>query len=259
MPKRSMICVPIDSFLSRLFHDQEAERLKLGKIVRVGGYTTRMLDRRHSHLNRNIRSQSGGAGGFFPYAIVAFDGIQDMLSLLGGPMTRPLTIFAAVVMGISSRAQVLTISPNDHARWTSKLTENDRILLLPALQDATGEHNADVLKLFSAFKVPLSKADAPVIVATSIKDCGMHGNCEFLVFRKQAAVYVPILDSIAGDWDLKDTRHHGYRDIDLTDYQGAHWIISTWEYGGRRYHVSACIERATDGTQDQKPLEQCGS
>jgi hypothetical protein len=174
-------------------------------------------------------------------------------------MTRPLTICAAFLMGISSGAQVLTISPIDHARWTSKLTENERLILLPALQEATGEHNADVLKLFSAFEVPLSKADAPVIVATSIKDCGNHGNCEFLVFRKQTAAYVPILDSIAGDWDLKDTRHHGYRDIVLTDYQGAHWIISTWEYDGRRYHVSACTERTTDGTQDQKPLRVCGS
>lgn len=172
-------------------------------------------------------------------------------------MTQLPTIFALLMIGVLSGAQVLTVGPNGHSRWQSKLTEKERALLVPALQSATGEYGPGLLKLYTAFEVPLSRTGAPGIVAIS-DEISPQGNSAFLVFRQKSAAYVPILNTVAGAWDLKDTRHQGYRDIVLTNYQGVQQMISTWEFDGRQYHVTGCIQRTTDGAQREQPLNRCG-
>lgn len=185
--------------------------------------------------------------------------LSHVLSWLHESMTQ--TIAAKFLMGIFLGAQVLVIPSNSRQHWEwnpSKLTEKERRLFVPALQDATGIRNPDILATFSLFKVPLSRTGTLATIAISLRDCGAHRNCSFLVFQRSASAYVSILDSVAGDWTLKDARHHGYRDIVLTNYQGVSRMVSTWDFDGKRYRVSGCIE-VTDGAQDEKPLKFCGS
>jgi hypothetical protein len=135
------------------------------------------------------------------------------------------------------------------------LSAKERAMLLPALQAATGAQQADLLRSFTVFELPLAAKGEPAIVAISRIDCGVHPNCGFFVFRQQNSVDVPILNSVAGDWDTKDSRHHGYRDIVLTNYQGVRKVIATWQFDGKRYRVNACVEQAANGTQQR--LEHC--
>ena len=166
-------------------------------------------------------------------------------------------MIAALLFGMLAVGQVLTVGPGGRVHRTSALTKSERAILLPALQDSVGDHNPDLLASFSIFEEPLSRTGIQAIIAISVKNCGVHGNCPFLVFRQKGSVDVPILNSVAGDWDLKDTRHHTYRDIVLTNYQGIHQVITTWQFDGQTYRVSTCIGR-TANTQKKLPVSECG-
>lgn len=172
-------------------------------------------------------------------------------------MIRSLTIIAIFLLAVPGKTQVLTASLNGHVRSTSAPAEKDRAILLPAIQGAVGDDSPDLLKLFSAFKSRSQVRKPPAIIAISLKNCGVHPNSEFLVFRQLGSIDVPILNSVAGDWALKDARHHSFHDIVLTNYQGVHRMISTWQYDGRRYRARDCIDQTADGTQNEKPANQC--
>ncbi len=171
---------------------------------------------------------------------------------------RRFTIAALAMSGLFAVAQVLTVSPDAHVRASTGLTKSEQARLLPALQSATGDDRPDLLNSFRAYKESLAKTGTPAIIAISAKDCGVHSNCPFLVLLQHGSADVLILNSVAGDWNLKDTRHHGFRDIILTNYQGIRQLVSTWLYDGQSYRVSACMDRTSDGAQHETPAVQCG-
>jgi hypothetical protein len=86
----------------------------------------------------------------------------------------------------------------------------------------------------------------------------VNPNSSFLIFQQFATTDTPILDSVAGDYDLADSRHHGYLDVILTNYQGIHSLVSVWQFDGQRYRVTKCTEKTSDGTQKEIPASQCG-
>jgi len=165
----------------------------------------------------------------------------------------------AILISLLSSAQILTVGNGGHPQ-VSKLSLAQKAVLVPALRDATGDQATNILRSFTVYEAQLSDTEPPAIIAISVDvGCGVHPNCEFLVFRQQGKKDVPILNDVAGDWDLKDTRHHGYRDLVLTNYQGVHTVVSVWQYDGHRYCMSSQVDRATDGSQAQLPVNRCGS
>ncbi|HUN83516.1 MAG TPA: hypothetical protein VMU48_04015 [Terracidiphilus sp.] len=165
----------------------------------------------------------------------------------------------AILISLLSSAQILTVGNGGHPQ-VSKLSSAQKAVLVPALRDATGDHATNILRSFTVYEAPLSDTEPPAIIAISVDvGCGVSPNCEFLVFRQQGKKDVPILNDVAGDWDLKNTRHHGYRDLVLTNYQGVHTVVSIWQYDGHRYCMSSQMDRATDGSQAQLPVNRCGS
>lgn len=173
-------------------------------------------------------------------------------------ITTGFTQIAVLVVTLFSFAQVFTVGASRHSHL-SKLSLAQNAVLAPALRDATGDDAPNILRSFTVYEVPLSDTDPPAIVALSVDvGCGVNPNCEFLVFRQQGKKDVPILNDVAGDWDFKSTRHHGYRDLVLTNYQGVHTLTSVWQYDGQRYCMSSQMDRATDGSQTQLPVNRCG-
>jgi len=165
----------------------------------------------------------------------------------------------AILISLLSSAQILTVGNGGHPQ-VSKLSPAQKAVLAPALRDATGDQARNILRSFTVYEAKLSDTEPPAIIAISVDvGCGVNPNCEFLVFRQQGKKDVPILNDVAGGWDLKDTRHHGYRDLVLTNYQGVHTVVSIWQYDGHRYCMSSQVDRATDGSQAQLPLNRCGS
>ncbi len=164
-----------------------------------------------------------------------------------------------LLLAATCLSQVLTVAPNGKSR-TVGLTEEQKAILLPALQNATGDHSPNLLNTYTAFPEPLAKKELPAIIAISVVvGCGAsHPNCIFLVFRQENGNDIPILNSVAGDYDLQDSRHHGYRDIVLKNYQGIHTMISQWQYDGTQYHVHTCEDSTSDGKHQNAPLNQCG-
>lgn len=173
-------------------------------------------------------------------------------------MTIYLTRIAVLVVFLFSSAQVFTVGSAGHSHM-SKLSPAQKAVLAPALRDVTGHHTTNILRSFTVYEVPLSDKEPPAIIAISVDvGCGVNPNCEFIVFRQLGKKDVPILNDVAGDWDLKNTRHHGYRDLELTNYQGVHTVLSIWQYDGLRYCMSSQTDRATDGSQKQLPVNRCG-
>jgi hypothetical protein len=169
------------------------------------------------------------------------------------------TRIALFVVSLLSGGQIYTVGKGGHPQ-VSQLSHAQKAVLVPALQDATGDHRTDILRSFTVFEAPLSNTEPAAIIAISVSvGCGVDPNCEFLVFRQRGKKDVPILNDVAGDWDLKNTRHHGYRDLVLTNYQGMHTAVSVWQYDGRRYCMSSKIDRATDGSKTELPVTRCGS
>lgn len=169
------------------------------------------------------------------------------------------TRIAVLVAFLFSSAQVFTVGRAGHSHM-SRLSSAQKAVLVPALQDATGDHTTNILHSFSVFQVPLSEKGPPAVIAISVDvGCGVNPNCEFLVFRQLGEKDVPILNDVAGDWDFKSTRHHGYRDLVLTNYQGVHAVLSVWQYDGHRYCMSSQTDRASDGSQTQLSVNCCGS
>ncbi|MGB6745003.1 MAG: hypothetical protein WBE38_15250 [Terracidiphilus sp.] len=172
-------------------------------------------------------------------------------------MTLSFTRIAVLVVSLSCSAQVFTVGRAGHGHM-SELSPEQKAILAPALQDVTGEHAPNILRSFTVYTVPLSRTDAPAIIAISVYvGCGVNPNCEFLVFRQDGDKDTLILQDVAGDWDLNSTRHHGYRDLVLTNYQGVRTVLSVWQFDGRRYCMSSQIERYSDGTQKQLPVNRC--
>lgn len=172
-------------------------------------------------------------------------------------MIKAATVVALLLLAFPAAPQVLTVGRDGRTRPSATLTAREKAVLLPALRDATGDASAN-LASFSVFQEPLSNTGTPAIVAISLKDCGAHHDCPFLVFRKAGSVEIPLLSSVAGDWDLKETRHHGYRDIALTNYEGVQKLVYIWRFDGHKYRVSACTDRTADGAPQSLPLSQCG-
>jgi hypothetical protein len=168
----------------------------------------------------------------------------------------PSSAIAGLIIACGCAAQVLTVGPGGKNQISS-LTEKQKATLLTALQDATGEDRPDLLREYTVFPEPLAKQGPPAIIAIS-SHMGANADSSYLIFRQQGDSDVPILDSVAGDYDLRDSRHHGYLDIVLTNYQGVHWIVSVWQFDGQQYRVSKCTEKSTDGTQKERPASQCG-
>jgi len=136
--------------------------------------------------------------------------------------------------------QIVTVAP-DGATRISRLSAAQKAILLPAIQDATGDHSPDLLQAYSVFPEPLTAKGPPAILAISTKvGCGVNPNCIFLVFRQEHDKDVLILDSVAGAYALKENGHHGYRDIVLTNYMGIHSEVDRWCYDGRQYRMEAC-------------------
>ena len=170
-----------------------------------------------------------------------------------------LTRIAVLTVSLVSSAQVLTVGKAGHSSM-SKLSPAQKAVLAPALRHATGNHTTNILRSFTVYEVPLSDKEPPAIIAISVDvGCGVNPNCEFLVFRQLGEKDVPILNDVAGDWDFKSTRHHGYRDLVLTNYQGVHAVLSVWQYDGHRYCMSSQTDRANDGSQTQLSVNRCGS
>ena len=170
-----------------------------------------------------------------------------------------LTRIAILITSLLSSAQILTVGNAGHPR-VSRLSPAQTAALVPALQDATGDHTTNILRSFAVYEAPLSDTEPQAIIAISVGvGCGVNPNCEFLVFRQQGKKDVLILNAVAGDWDFKNTRHHGYRDLVLTNYQGVHTVVSVWRYDGHRYCMSSQMDRATDGSQTRLPVSRCGS
>jgi hypothetical protein len=165
---------------------------------------------------------------------------------------------AALIVPLGCSAQVYTVGRTGHGHM-SELSPAQKAILTPALRDATGERTPDILRSFTVYAVPLSDQGAPAIIAISVDvGCGVNPNCEFLVFRQDGNKDILILNDVAGDWDFKSTRHHGYRDLVLTNYQGVHTVLSVWQFDGHRYCMTSQTDRSTDGTQTQRPVNGCG-
>ncbi len=173
-------------------------------------------------------------------------------------MIRALTILVVLLLAVQARAQVYTVGKDGRARPGPGLTKSEQATLLPALRAVTDD-DPDLFTSFSAFEEPLSERSKPAIVAISHKDCDRHSNCTFLVFRKLGSADVLLLDEAAADWDFKDSRHHGYRDIVLTYYMGYRQQISTWQFDGRLYLMSTCTCWTGYGTPDVKLIGPCGT
>jgi len=173
-------------------------------------------------------------------------------------MTLSIARIAVVIVSLSCSAQVFTVGRTGHGHM-SELSPKQKAILVPALREATGEHAPDILGSFTVYAVPLSHTDAPAIIAISVgMGCGVNPNCEFLIFRQDGSKDTLILQDVAGDWDMNGTRHHGYRDVVLTNYQGVHTVLSVWQFDGRRYCMSSQTDRSSDGTQKQLPVNRCG-
>jgi hypothetical protein len=171
--------------------------------------------------------------------------------------TLSFTRIAALIFSLGCSAQVFTVDRAGHGQM-SELSSAQKAVLAPALQDATGEHTPDILRSFTVYAVPLSNKDAPAIVAISVEvGCGVNPNCEFLLFRQDGNKDTLILSDVAGDWDFNSTRHHGYRDLVLTNYQGVHTVLSVWQFDGHRYCMSSQTDRSSDGSQAQLPVSRC--
>jgi hypothetical protein len=172
--------------------------------------------------------------------------------------TFSFTRIAVLIISLGCSAQVFTVGRAGRGHM-SELSPAQRAVLAPALQDATGEHAPDILQSFTVYAVPLSDKDAPSIVAISVDvGCGVNPNCEFLVFRQDGNKDILILNDVAGNWDFNSTRHHGYRDLALTNYQGVHTVLSIWQFNGHRYCMSSQSDRSSDGIQKQLPVNRCG-
>src|SRR5580658_458900 len=168
------------------------------------------------------------------------------------------TRIAALIISLGCSAQVFTVGRAGPGHM-SELSPAQKAVLKTALQDATGEHTPDILRSFTVYAVPLSNKDAPAIIAISVDvGCGVNPNCEFLVFRQDKNKDILILNDVAGDWDFNSMRHHGYRDLVLTNYQGVHTVLSVWQFDGHRYCMTSQTDRSTDGTQTQRPVNGCG-
>jgi hypothetical protein len=167
------------------------------------------------------------------------------------------TRIAAPMVSLSCSAQVFTVGRAGHGRM-SELSPAQKAVLAPALQNATGEQTPDILRSFTVFAVPLSNNDSPAIIAISVKvGCGVNPNCEFLVFRQHGNKDIPILSDVAGDWDFNSTRHHGYLDLTLTNYQGVHRVLSIWQFDGNQYCMTSRTDRSSDGTQKKLLVNHC--
>lgn len=169
------------------------------------------------------------------------------------------TQIAVLVVSLLVSAQVFTVGRAGHSH-VSKLSPAQKAVLAPALRDATGDQTTNILASFTVYEVPLADKEPPAIIAISVEvGCGANPNCEFLVFRQLGKKDIPILNDVAGDWDFKSTRHHGYRDLVLTNYQGVHTVLSLWQYDGHRYCMSSQTDRTSDGSQMQLPVNRCES
>ena len=105
------------------------------------------------------------------------------------------------------------------------------------------------------FPVPLSNNDSPAIIAISVNaGCGVNPNCEFLVFRQHENKDILILSGVAVDWDFNSTRHHGYHDLTLTNYQGVHRVLSVWQFDGHQYCLTSQTDRSSDGAERKLPV-----
>lgn len=168
----------------------------------------------------------------------------------------------ALLFATACIPQVLTIDPRGIPQSSTPLSKAAKAALLPALQGATGEHRPDLLRDFSAFAEPLALKGPPAIIAisNSVKSgCGYgNPNCIFLVFRQTRNADVLILDSVAGDFNFRDSRHNGYRDNILTNYQGMRSVVSVWRYDGRRYAVHDCTEKTSGGGETALEPDKCG-
>lgn len=173
---------------------------------------------------------------------------------------RACVSIAMLTLTAACLSQVLTVG-SDGKTQTSTLSPAQKAILLPALQDATGEHGPDLLQFFTVFSVPLAEKGAAAIfaIAANARCGGAHSNCIFLVFRQEAGGDIPILNAAAGDYDLESHRHMGYRDIVLKNYQGVHTMVSIWQYDGRKYRVHACTDETSQGTRKRVPADQCES
>ncbi len=168
------------------------------------------------------------------------------------------TRIAALIVSLDCSAQVLTVGREAQGHM-SELSPGQKAVLVPALQDATGEHAPDILRSFTANMVPLSAKDAPAIIAISVEvGCGVNPNCEFLVFRQDGNKDVLILNDVAGGWDFNSSRHHGCRELVLTNYQGIHTVKSVWQFDGNRYCMTSQTDGATDPTQTRRAVNRCG-
>lgn len=139
-----------------------------------------------------------------------------------------------------------------------ELSPAQKAVLAPALQNATGERTPDILRSFTVFTVPLSNDDSPAILAISVNaGCGVNPNCEFLVSRQHENKDILILSDVAGDRDFKSTRHHGYHDLTLTNYQGVHRPLSVWRFDGHQYCLTSQTDRSSDGAEKKLPVNHC--
>jgi hypothetical protein len=164
---------------------------------------------------------------------------------------------AALVLAMLPPAQVFTAGHiEQQARKPSPAQQK---ALLSAVQNATGEHSPNLLEDFSVFAGQLAETGPPAIFATSENfGCGVHPNCIFLVFRPESGNDVPILNTVPGAYDLLSSRHSGYRDLVLQNYQGIHTMVSVWRYDGRQYRIYACTDETSEGTQNRVPIDRCG-
>lgn len=173
--------------------------------------------------------------------------------------TRHFYVLLAMLLCVTlAPAQMTTVGSHRKLR-TSSLSKAEKTILISALEAATGENKADLLSDFQVFPEPLARTGRPSVFAISTGvECGMHRDCAFLIFREDHAQYEPILNSVAGDYDILTSRHQGFRDISLTNYQGVTSVVSVWAYDGTRYRVRSCLEKTTDGKRLAIPVERCG-
>jgi hypothetical protein len=163
---------------------------------------------------------------------------------------------AALALARGGATQVLTVKP-DGAVHTTALTPRQEAILATALEGATGEAGPNLLSEYQAFPLPLGPGNAAAIVAISMH-YGANADSAFMIFRQEKDQDVLILNSVAGDYDFRDVRHHGYRDMVLTNYMGVHQMVSVWRFDGEHYQVARCTEKTAGGPDSELPPGRCG-
>lgn len=151
----------------------------------------------------------------------------------------------------AATAQVLIVGPKGPVGW-DRLSSHE----MGRLAEALGEPRKSVLQDYTVYHEPLAETGPESIIAVSTH-FGANPNSGFLVFRQTPRRDVLILFAAAGDWKILASRHHQYRDLVLTEYEGVHRFVTRLQFDGQQYRAATCTEFTQEGAESRET--PCGA